>query len=938
MKLFGRNKKIEEEDFRYSPEELGVYEEEPYEAEELDGEAEPYEMEGSYEEAEPYEMEGSYGEAEPYELEESCDEAEPYGMEESYDEGSYEEESYEEEPYEVEGLYEEEEPYEAEMEENPEELEFYEEPYEEEEFYEEEGSWNDGVKFVPEGGQVVYEETASWNSLDQMEDEFSGTFGEEETERAAKKGRTESKRSLRIGKRGIVAAYASLLLVIVAMVVGGIYYIRSRADAERQEFVSVGSSLADIELPGQTGLLAVADAEAAKKAAAEALAEERRRQEEEERRQQEEQQRQDYEETDYRKLITVTMNLSSIEKDLKIKFVNDDTGKLISNVPFAVFVTDAEGKTSEWKDDDMDGIIYKIDLTPGQYSVKMAAFESAKYDNYELPEKAKKVEVKKEIVYEKVDVSDEVKTEDEVDVSKEDNSRQHDVQVEEKPQDTVTWVDSATTSEEYQQVDKSTIVDPMSLAYAGSFQRLAELGSLQAAAGVRAEKASLIVGETVQLSAYVEGIDLVNVAWSSDNAGVAAVDESGKVTAVARGTATISFTANDAVSPGDAAVYSAGCVITVVAKSEVQLDQSSLTAFIGIPVTLNVTVQSGEDSAVISVESSDANVAVATLEGNVITVSGVNVGSAVITVTLNDAGQEAKAACAVTVRQDPKQDRENLLKDVNGNQVYVLENGGYREACYADYYTAEAFYIRGEEKHTGWQTIDGKVYYFDADGNKVTGEQVIEGAKYTFDANGVLVTGSGVRGIDVSKWNGSVDWKAVKNSGIDFVIIRCGYRGYGSGVLVEDPTYKKNIQGATAAGLKVGVYFFTQAISAVEAVEEASMVLERVKNYSLSYPIFLDVESSGGRADGIGKGVRTEVCKAFCETIQKAGYTAGIYANKTWLTEKIDASSLSSYKIWLAQYATEPTYTGKYDMWQYQSTGRISGISTDVDMNWSYME
>lgn len=115
------------------------------------------------------------------------------------------------------------------------------------------------------------------------------------------------------------------------------------------------------------------------------------------------------------------------------------------------------------------------------------------------------------------------------------------------------------------------------------------------------------------------------------------------------------------------------------------------------------------------------------------------------------------------------------------------------------------------------------------------------------------------------------------------------------------------------------------------------MVLELVKNYKISYPIFLDVESSGGRADGIDKQTRTEVCKAFCQTIQNAGYTAGIYANKTWLTSKIDTSALSAYKIWLAQYAAKPTYEGRYDLWQYKSTGRVSGISGNVDLNLSYL-
>ncbi len=180
---------------------------------------------------------------------------------------------------------------------------------------------------------------------------------------------------------------------------------------------------------------------------------------------------------------------------------------------------------------------------------------------------------------------------------------------------------------------------------------------------------------------------------------------------------------------------------------------------------------------------------------------------------------------------------------------------------------------------------------------------------------------------------------AVKNSGVSFVIIRCGYRGSSTGALIEDPMFRSNIQGATKAGLKVGVYFFTQAVNEVEAVEEASMAVGLIKGYNISYPVFLDVESSnGGRGDGINAATRTAVCRAFCQTVQNSGYKAGIYANKTWFTTHIDTPSLTGYKIWLAQYAAAPSYNRtKYDMWQYSSKGRISGISTDVDMNISYM-
>lgn len=110
---------------------------------------------------------------------------------------------------------------------------------------------------------------------------------------------------------------------------------------------------------------------------------------------------------------------------------------------------------------------------------------------------------------------------------------------------------------------------------------------------------------------------------------------------------------------------------------------------------------------------------------------------------------------------------------------------------------------------------------------------------------------------------------------MQYVILRCGYRGSASGVLVEDQKFKRNIQGATAAGLKVGIYFFSQAVNEVEAVEEASMTLSLIKNYRIAYPVYIDVESANGRADGISKAARTSVINAFCQTIRNSGYTPG---------------------------------------------------------------
>lgn len=200
------------------------------------------------------------------------------------------------------------------------------------------------------------------------------------------------------------------------------------------------------------------------------------------------------------------------------------------------------------------------------------------------------------------------------------------------------------------------------------------------------------------------------------------------------------------------------------------------------------------------------------------------------------------------------------------------------------------------------------------------------------------VSKTGVLGIDVSKWQKEIDWDKVKNEGVDFAIIRCGYRGSVTGSLVEDPYFEQNIKGAQAAGIKVGVYFFTQAVNEVEAVEEASMVISLVRDYELQYPVFIDTEGAGGngRADSLNVEERTAVCEAFCTTVKNAGLEAGVYASRNWYNNKLTASTLESYAIWLAEYRSVPLYQGYYQMWQYTSKGKINGINGNVDLNVSY--
>lgn len=193
-----------------------------------------------------------------------------------------------------------------------------------------------------------------------------------------------------------------------------------------------------------------------------------------------------------------------------------------------------------------------------------------------------------------------------------------------------------------------------------------------------------------------------------------------------------------------------------------------------------------------------------------------------------------------------------------------------------------------------------------------------------------------ILGVDVSVHQNDIDWESVKASGIDFAMIRLGFRGYGSGEPGIDDNFVANVKGARAAGLDVGVYFFSQAITAEEAVEEAQLVIDNLKNLDITYPVVYDWEiiyDDTARTDDVPVDILTDSCIAFCESVKEAGYTPMIYQNKKTTMFKLDLNRLTDYDFWLAEYNSEPTYYYDFTMWQYTSTGSVPGIEGDVDLN-----
>ena len=195
-------------------------------------------------------------------------------------------------------------------------------------------------------------------------------------------------------------------------------------------------------------------------------------------------------------------------------------------------------------------------------------------------------------------------------------------------------------------------------------------------------------------------------------------------------------------------------------------------------------------------------------------------------------------------------------------------------------------------------------------------------------------------GVDVSSHQKQIDWQQVADAGVEFAIVRVGYRGYSEGEIFSDTSARENIDGALAAGLDVGVYFFSQAVSTEEAAEEARFVLDVIDGCSITYPVLFDWEpiSDEARTDAVTGPEMTAFAKAFCGEIADAGYRAGIYFNQSDGYNSYDLRALRNYEFWLAEYADSQSFAYEVQLWQYGNQGTVPGIETTVDLNLCYKD
>ncbi len=215
---------------------------------------------------------------------------------------------------------------------------------------------------------------------------------------------------------------------------------------------------------------------------------------------------------------------------------------------------------------------------------------------------------------------------------------------------------------------------------------------------------------------------------------------------------------------------------------------------------------------------------------------------------------------------------------------------------------------------------DGFMAYHDDDGNKISH-----------------------LGVDISYHQENVDWDAVKDSGIEFVMLRCGYRGYSEGALIEDEKFREYAQACNDRGIALGVYFFTQAVSVEEAISEAEFTLDLIKDYKISYPVAIDTEyipdkTARTNTIEIEEKLRSDMCAAFCDRIQKEGYYPMIYASENWIRRDLEYESLQGYDFWAAQYLEKNDFLYDFTIWQYTDKGFINGVDEVVDLDISMVD
>lgn len=302
-----------------------------------------------------------------------------------------------------------------------------------------------------------------------------------------------------------------------------------------------------------------------------------------------------------------------------------------------------------------------------------------------------------------------------------------------------------------------------------------------------------------------------------------------------------------------------------------------------------------------------------------------------VTYTQEEVDVMVKSSVTLAVDEAVKENKEELLSDIRSR----MENGDSTTSMLRDLYPESiVLYDKGKYvfkdiletiKHNNLVVENIKADEESGEISYMDGEEVISH-----------------KGIDVSKFQGDIDWESVKEDGVEYAFLRLGIRGYTTGEIVLDETFEENAKEALKEDIHVGVYFFTQAVTEEEIIEEADFVIENLAPYRIDYPVVIDVEdveSANARTKDLTAQERTKLVITFCERIKEAGYTPMIYGNLKTFMLMLDITQLEEYEKWYAYYSTEEFYYPyDFSIWQYSDEGSIDGIKTDVDLNISFKE
>ncbi|MCD8380166.1 MAG: glycoside hydrolase family 25 protein [Lachnospiraceae bacterium] len=301
--------------------------------------------------------------------------------------------------------------------------------------------------------------------------------------------------------------------------------------------------------------------------------------------------------------------------------------------------------------------------------------------------------------------------------------------------------------------------------------------------------------------------------------------------------------------------------------------------------------------------------------------------------------QEAAEALAAAEIVYTYEDIEAAKEEGRGellDEIQALIESGYNSTgALRQVYAASGQLLVATNEETVFVPILDSIAKHDLDLDNL---QVLDDGEFQYVVDGEVISR---KGIDVSKYQQDIDWEQVAADGVEYAFIRVGIRGYGSGALVEDDYFAENVEEALAQGISVGVYFYSQAITVEEAVEEADFVLAAIEGLDITYPVVIDIEKvgeEGARADSLTQEERTEVCIAFCERIEEAGYTPMIYGNTETFTLLLDLEQIAEYDRWIAYYDEALCFPYEFAIWQYTHYGTVAGIDGSADLNIAFKE